>query len=1272
MGTFSGVFVPTSLNVLSILMFLRFGMILGQTGLLAMFGLLVVCYAINLVTTFSLSAISTNGQVRSGGTYYLISRTLGPEFGGSIGLVYFLGSVLNTSLNAIGLVDCLKQNFGDKSGSWMKLFPEGYWLEYAYATVALIFCSAICFGGSGLFARASNGLLVVLLLATFSIPISALFVRPFIDHAKGIQFTGPSLSTFKGNLLPNFTKGAAGSQIRGRENYQDLFGILFPATGGIFAGASMSGDLKHPSRAIPKGTLMGLALTFVAYTVVILGMAVSITRQSFYNDVNVIQDTNLSRALVLLGEIATSLFSALMGVIGSAKLLQALARDYIVPGMGLFAQGSAKSDEPIVAIIVTYAIAQISMLADINKLASFVTMTYLMTFLVTNLACFLLKLSSAPNFRPSFHFFNIWTALAGTLISGITMFVVDNVYASSCVALLIMLFLLIHYTCPPKSWGDVSQSLIYHQVRKYLLKLRPEHVKFWRPQILLLVNDPRRNWKLVHFCNSLKKGGLFILGHVIQSSDFAATLPEARKQQTAWSKYIEYFQIKAFSNVAISPSFEWGARNIVLNAGLGGMRPNVVIIGFYNLKDYRENKPLIDLDIDTDREEAADDDDGDEVPKQSTKLRSRMRRKGSQEKKAGGALPTDTCRSEGMSSVQSYVTVLEDMLVHLQVNIAVARGFKNLEMPSDDGSGEKEFIDLWPIQMSAEIHAGQSDSTNILTTNFDTYTLILQLGAILNTVPSWRKNYKLRIAVFVEYESDVEEERGRVQGLLADLRIRAEVIVLWLACGSLKSYELIVNGKSPDEYPTVSAELDRVLKHEQWWQDIQQLRGFKDGDLSSEALTAAAAKLFEISPRRKSTASMGGQALRLQKFEGIRKLLHRQQRRKSMSGLHRLGVSLGMTTHRMHHGMAQMHEGSASASEESGTSSSTSSDELSLAETASDDEAIDLSDDETDNRRQTEAATRSDDPHADEARDLVGDMKQSRPKRPRRHSTGEEDIDESHPSHPPTHAHPPGFGLRKTHTAGSRKNQPLPTPPPGSSTPPPTITISTSEPPSRPSSISTSTTTTSAHTPPPTQSSSRASLMRRTSGTKFTSRPVPKTQIATVDGPGPSIMFAEPAPAPATEPLSSPAARAGASGLPSIYARPAASEGTVPTLASLSATLPASQSNRFLSPTAPQAPPPQQQQRLASGSPSATASALPLSFNDLPSRAQHMILNELMRAHAGSRTAVVFTTLPSPARGAGGDEEESVRYVEDLDLLCRGLPPVLLVHSNSVTVTMNL
>ena len=185
--------------------------------------MLIAAYLINLVTTFSLSAIASNGTVRGGGAYYLISRSLGPEFGGSIGVVFYLGFVFNTGMNAVGLIDCITQNFGTESGNWAQILPESHWYQYLWATIVLVVCTAICLAGSAIFARASNGLLVILLVATFSIPFSALVLSPFTNVKAGIEYTGISAKTFAENLLPKLTQGAAGSQLPGKETFQVSF-----------------------------------------------------------------------------------------------------------------------------------------------------------------------------------------------------------------------------------------------------------------------------------------------------------------------------------------------------------------------------------------------------------------------------------------------------------------------------------------------------------------------------------------------------------------------------------------------------------------------------------------------------------------------------------------------------------------------------------------------------------------------------------------------------------------------------------------------------------------------------------------------------------------------------------------------------------------------------------------------------------------------------------------------------------------------------------------
>lgn len=860
-----------------------------------------------------------------------------------------------------------------------------------------------------------------------------------------------------------------------------------------------------------------------------------------------------------------------MGVIGSAKLLQALARDNLLPGFYIFGQGTKGHDEPTYAIIITHLVAQLTMLCDINQIASFVTMTYLMTFLVTNLACFLLAISSAPNFRPSFHYFNWWTAGFGALISGVSMFFVDGLYATGCVGILVVIFLIIHYTTPPKSWGDVSQSLIYHQVRKYLLRLRQEHVKFWRPQILLFVNDPRRQHELIQFCNSLKKGALFVLGHVIVSNDFGNAVPEARRQQAAWTKFIDVSKVKAFVNVAIAPAVEWGTRNIVLSAGLGGMRPNIVVMGAYNLDEYWDSQPLIDLPsgqslkADTVRTPTR-------VSGQNSVKREQRNLKA---RNMPGILPTDTCKSEGAVGIKNYVTILEDLLLGLQINVAIAKGFRDLEFPRLGEEKNKKYIDLWPIQMSAEIAAESGElKQNVLTTNFDTYTLILQLGCILNTVPAWKKAYALRVAVFVEYESDVDEERGRVKTLLDNLRIQAEILVFWLASGELKTYQTIVNGDNSTSNKNAENLVNDVLKDEQWWQDLQKLRG-RRGEISASEELAEVQDLFNATPAWPTSSFQEGRRdSPVERFEGLKRVIGKSKRQRSSSALGGLGVKFGMRTHRLHDDMLHRHASHASASEESdsdesdiGSLEGISSKELGRASPASENDIDDFKEQSANKASRAISTTRI----------------------PRRHSHGDSMRGLS-PTRRPS-SRQGGLKVPESETDKSVVS--------GTSTPePPKLKVIGKL---------------SRHTP-----------IRQSSAAKFSSRPVPRTTVATEDGPGPSIMFTN---------ASSPSKISPPRHHQSIYAHG--------------------------SPSGP----------AASGFP--FPQSMPLSFNDLPCRAQHLILNELMRQHSHD-TAVLFTTLPSPVEGTCASEEDCASYLSDLEVLCQDLPPVLLIHSNSMTVTMNL
>ncbi|KAG5933224.1 hypothetical protein E4U53_001059 [Claviceps sorghi] len=1300
LGMVSGVYIPVCLNIMSILMFLRFGLILGQVGFLGIVGLLVTAYCVDLLTTLSLSAIASNGEVKGGGAYYLISRSLGPEFGGAIGILFFLAQALNTAMNIVGLLDCIRLNAG-------AAFPQGYWTTYSLQSAALMLCTGMCLLGSATFSKASNLLLVVLTVAVVSIPLSAIFKAPFIDEDAGIVYTGIDLNTLAKNFMPSFDEDV----YHGLPTFRDLFGILFPATSGIFAGASMSGDLKNPSKAIPKGTLCAMLTTFIVYFFVILSMACTITRDSFLANANIVSLTNLSAPVVLAGECAVTVFSALMGIIGSAKLFQALAKDKLLPGLSVFGRGTKKNDEPILAILLVYFIAQIALLADLNQIATFISMGYQMTFFVMNLACFLLKIASAPNFRPSFTWFSWQTAYTGSMLSAAAMFFIDATYAAIAICLLIFIFLLIHYLCPPKRWGDVSQNLIYHQVRKYLLRLKPEHIKFWRPHILLLINDPRRQTRLIQFCNSMKKGSLYILGHVIVTDDFNTGVHEARFQQLAWTRYIsEFSRIKAFVQLTMSPSIIWGVRNLVLSAGLGGMRPNIAIMGFYNMDDLRKSNPSIIIpDVPASPAAKMRRRPPPPPPQQQQKQKdsaiNKRRRGDTSARLLEGVLPTDFIRTEGMLPPMSYMVILEDLALRYKLNVAVAHGFEKLETPRHGEANTKRYIDMWPIQMSAEVSA---DGQNVLTTNFDTYTLILQLGHILHSVRAWRNAFAVRVIVFVEYEHEVDEESTRVRALLEKLRIDAHVLVLCLAAGSLETYELIINGRSND----IDTELvvEEALKDEAWWQDLQMFR--RDADLLSSSQDLA-----QLARNPDSSGGLGPQNDATQRRSSNRRR-HRSMaelsRQPDVATLSKLGVNLGIHTSHIDGGVLQ--------DTESRTDLDTDLD------ASSDDEDYDM--DTMDRFSVAHPHHTRHDPsqrptlhqtlHAggDRAKsrtDGAGEATASRPERGRNLKPADTDADADADATPLGATSYGTMTTSQTLMAKPRATFVAQVPDlteTGASAPREAVLteyfplLEPLQPPELPSGSSRRTRSTS-------RSSGdrivlqdapmmpvRPGFSRQSSASRFSSRPVPETRVTT-EGEGSRISFAPPASNnQSNNPRIDRPAFSRQSSLNKFSSRPIpetklSGEEGARTISF--ARQPASQSH--CGPQRSHHHSRQGSQFSVSGQDCArqmipeyfeeqqpchvetTAGCdvsepclghdASLSFNDLPSRAQHLILNELMRKHS-RETAVILTTLPIPSEGTSLDEHSTIRYLSDVELLCSELPPTLMVLSNNMTVTVSL
>ena len=935
-----------------------------------------------------------------------------------------------------------------------------------------------------------------------------------------------------------------------------------------------------------------------------------------------------------------------------------------------------------------------------------------MTFFVMNLACFLLKIGSAPNFRPGFKFFNWQTAFLGSVLSAAAMFFIDETYAVIAICVLVLLFLLIHYLCPPKRWGDVSQNLIYHQVRKYLLRLKPEHIKFWRPHIILLINDPRRQTRLIQFCNSMKKGSLYILGHVIVTDDFATGVHEAKLQQHAWTNYIsEFSRVKAFVQLTMSPSLNWGIRNLILSAGLGGMRPNIAVLGFYNMEDLRRSRPPINIpDI-----PASPTSKMKKPPSSGGKAPDRRRRDTSA-RLLEGFLPTDVIRTEGLMHPTEYMTILEDLTLRYRLNVAVAHGFETLETPKKQVGSTKRYVDLWPIQMSAEVSA---DGKNVVTTNFDTCkdipathvnsvnnyldTLILQLGHILHSVQTWRRAYKLRVMLFVEYESEVEEERARVKALLEKLRIDAEVVVFWLASGQLNTYELIINGNSNDiDWEIIVSD---ALKDEDWWDDLQMFRGRSENISSAQELTELA-HIIDSVAGRPGTYNLHGEnddERRRSSTAGISEL----PRKPAISDLSKIGVSVGMHTNHLS-GEMLLQESSSEGESDSEEEDIDSEDEVHFGTgpgfNDSDPvrEPLLLSEQSTQHKRDGESSEESSvkagrvrksktvdwtapmarsygtisttktltgsqelPPNSPEAvsQNITDVMKESQRVKDTELSKAKESKEdvEQFPR-----LEPPGL-LDDLHgPRRSRSLSPLRTSSPkplrdGTSTPMrPGVSRQSSSIrfSSRPMPETTVTNDgegsvigfANQTSVPDTPKAEKPTFSRQSSYGKFSSRPVPETKMTADESGSRTITFAE-------QPIyvsQSPSHSRHHSRHGSSYSNFAQGEISF----SIPELLDSCKTDEGMGDA-------------EAGGSAYSTQGVALSFNDLTSRAQHLILNELMRQNS-AETAVILTTLPIPSDGTSLDDDATIRYLSDVEVLCNELPPVLMVLSNSMTVTVSL
>ncbi|KAF7711478.1 solute carrier family 12 member 5 isoform X2 [Silurus meridionalis] len=680
MGTLMGVYFPCMQNILGVILFLRMTWMVGIGGVIESFIIVLMCCSTTMLTAISMSAIATNGVVPAGGSYYMISRSLGPEFGGAVGICFYLGTTFAGAMYILGCIEILLIYIVPQAAIFKMEDLEGPEAEAAmlnnmrvYGTLVLTFMAVVVFVG----VKYVNKLALVFLacvicsiLAVYAGVIKTAFEPPvfpvcvlgnrtlvwkgfdvcakvietdnvtvptklwslfcdseFLNATCDSYFTnnnvtviqgipGVTSGIFKENLFGNYMEKGAFLEKVGLTSVEDpdalptntktyvlsdittfftlLVGIYFPSVTGIMAGSNRSGDLRDAQKSIPIGTILAITTTSFIYmsSVVLFGACIegTVLRDKFGEAVkgNLVIGTLAwpSPWVIVFGSFFSTCGAGLQSLTGAPRLLQAIARDGIVPFLRVFGHGKANG-EPTWALLLTACICESGILiASLDSVAPILSMFFLMCYMFVNLACAVQTLLRTPNWRPRFKFYHWTLSFLGMSLCLSLMFICSWYYAIVAMAIASCIYKYIEFRGAEKEWGDGIRGLSLSAARYALMRLEegPPHTKNWRPQILVLVTmDSGQNVeqpRLLSLTSQLKAGkGLTIVGTAL-TGIFLDDHPLAQQAEQSLKKLMETEKVKGFCQVVVSSNIRDATSHLVQVSGLGGLQHNTVLLSW--------------------------------------------------------------------------------------------------------------------------------------------------------------------------------------------------------------------------------------------------------------------------------------------------------------------------------------------------------------------------------------------------------------------------------------------------------------------------------------------------------------------------------------------------------------------------------------------------------------------------------------------------------------------------------------------------------------------
>ncbi|MBC8366486.1 Na-K-Cl cotransporter [bacterium] len=542
LGTFLGVFTPTILTILGVIMYLRFGWLLGNLGLSRVLLVVVVANSITLVTALSFSAVATNAKIGGGGAYFIISRSLGSGLGGAIGIPLFLSQAFSVTLYAYGLAESFRF-----VAPGLPLLPVTLGLIVAVGLLAV--------AGADKALRSQ-----VALMAFVGLSLLALAIGAFLkagDVPRSVIEPG-SLSFWAG------------------------FAVFFPAVTGVMAGLGLSGDLRDPMKSLPRGSLLAVGIGFLVYMTIPFLLNMGADGELLREDTLVWTRIAWAGPWLILPGLWAAIFSSAVGsILAAPRTLQALARDGLAPS--IFWQPQAGRGGGLVAGLVVSVLIALSaaFLGALNIVASVVSMFFLTVYGTVNLVTAFESLSRDPSWRPKIRIH--WSlSLAGGLACFGVMVLINPWVGMAAIAAEIGLYVLISRRSRKARWGDARRGLYESLIRWSLFRLAgtPKSSRNWRPHILAFVDDPKREIDLVRFANAFSQGrGVVTACHLLEGGvdEFAEGLSEMKGAMQA-SFHEE--NLPVFAQVSLVNNILDGILSVAQTNGIAGMESNTVFLGW--------------------------------------------------------------------------------------------------------------------------------------------------------------------------------------------------------------------------------------------------------------------------------------------------------------------------------------------------------------------------------------------------------------------------------------------------------------------------------------------------------------------------------------------------------------------------------------------------------------------------------------------------------------------------------------------------------------------